>query len=303
MRSETKFPLQNNPSAIEQYISMIYPSKECYIALCLIPPDDCPVEHRFTTVSQIEKYLNYCRFRNASGWNIYITPSVLKPFAQNRRKESFCPHQKVIYLDCDAPSCLNDIKSRYPYPTLVVRTSKGRYQIYWRLSEAVTLSDQEKLMRRLARDLGADIAATDVSRVLRFPSFWNRKQNRNHTVDIVFVRDWAVSYLSLSKALTSEDASSFPLPETFSSTRKPPRVLESSVDEKLWRENKLSESERDWYLIHRWLALGVSPDDCIQRIISRRQGQKRNVDYYARYSVEKAVRIRMNQKRVAPEIP
>lgn len=296
MRIETKFSLQNHQSAIEQYLSMIYPSKECYIALCLIPKDNLSVEHRFTTVSQIQKYLSYCRFRNASGWNIYITPSVLKPGAHSRRKESFLPHQKVIYVDCDQPSCLLEVKGRYPYPTLVVRTSKGRYQIYWRLSESVAVTDQEALMRRLARDLGGDIAATDVSRVLRLPSFWNRKPNRNNTVDIVFIRDNAVSYQSLCRVITSEDTSLSPLQQTSSSTQQRQRVLESSGDGRVLPEKKLSESERDWYLIHRWLALGVSPDECIARIISRRQGQKRQVDYYARYSVEKAVRRRMSEK-------
>jgi len=73
------FSVKKNPSAeIEQYSEMIYPSKECHIALCLIPPDNQPVEHRFAKVGDIGKFLPYCRFRNANRWNIYITPSILK---------------------------------------------------------------------------------------------------------------------------------------------------------------------------------------------------------------------------------
>jgi len=49
------------------------------------------------------------------------------------------------------------------------------------------------------------------------------------------------------------------------------------------------------YLIHYWLATGVSPEECIQRIMAPRQGQKRNVAYYARYSVQKAMKIRQVQ--------
>jgi len=149
----------------------------------------------------------------------------------------------------------------------------------------------ENLMRAIARDIDADIAATDVSRVLRVPGFWNRKPQRNNTVDIVFSRDHAVSYKSLSSSFhLDSDFSS--RQETPPSTQEEERVLESSFDGKLPQEKKLSSSERDWYLIHRWLALGVSPDECRKRIISRRRGQKRNVAYYARYSVQKAVRIR-----------
>ena len=151
-------------------------------------------------------------------------------------------------------------------------------------------------MRAIARDIDADIAATDVSRVLRLPNFWNRKPERNNTVDIVFRRDHAVSYKSLSSSLSSDNSGSSLLQEANTSTQAPQRVLECSFDEELKQDKELSESERDWYLIHRWLALGVSPDECIQRIISRRQGHKRNVVYYARYSVEKVVRIRAELK-------
>jgi len=245
----------------------------------------------------------------------------------------------VIYVDCDKRLCLDEIKNRYPYPTLVVRTSqgsskrkastegriarslhrpKGRYQVYWRLNEFVTVKEMEHLMRAIARDIDADIAATDVSRVLRLPNFWNRKPERNNTVDIVFRRDHAVSYKSLSLSLSSDNSDSSLLQEANTSTQAPQRVLECSFDEELKQDKELSESERDWYLIHRWLAcgrerdgrehalhglslsafMGVSPDECIQRIISRRQGHKRNVVYYARYSVEKAVRIRAELKSV-----
>jgi len=190
MSISSKFPPKMNQSAfIEQYLEMIYPSSDCYIALCLIPPNSQPVEHRFTWVGQIGKFLSYCRFRNASGWNIYITPSVLRQGVMNRRKESFLSRQSVIYVDCDQLPCLSEIKNRSPFPTRVIRTSKGHYQVYWRLSESVSVTKQEHWMHPMAKDIGADPAATDVSRVLRLPSFWNRKSGRNNTVDIVFLRD------------------------------------------------------------------------------------------------------------------
>jgi len=147
-------------------------------------------------------------------------------------------------------------------------------------------------MRAIARDIGADTAATDVSRVLRLPGFWNRKPQRNNTVNIVFSRDYAISYKSLCTSLHSEKSNSRILHQTKTSTQVCERVLEPSFESKSLQEKKLSPSERDWYLIHRWLSLGVSPDECIQRIITRRQGQKRNVTYYAQYSVTKALRMR-----------
>ena len=120
------------------------------IALCLIPSDTARPEHRWQP-------------------------------AQGILSESFPDTQEIIYLDCDQPECGNRIKENYPHRTLVARTSKARYQVYWRLDHPVTIAEQEQLISAMAIDVHADRAATDVSRVLRLPSFWNRKRNRDNT--------------------------------------------------------------------------------------------------------------------------
>ena len=43
---------------IQQYFS-IYPTFSCCIALCLIPPGDQAVQHRFCTLSTVRKFLPY----------------------------------------------------------------------------------------------------------------------------------------------------------------------------------------------------------------------------------------------------
>lgn len=275
---------------IRQYFS-IYPSSISHIALCLIPPDDSQlVEHRFTSLDNLSKFLPYARFRNARGWNIYITPSVLRDGVRNRRKESFLDCQSIIYLDCDKSSCLDEIRSRYPYPTLVVKTSQGRYQVYWRLSGPVFVQEQEDLMRQMARDVGADCAATDVSRVLRLPSFWNRKPDRKPcTVDLVFLQNYAVDYKSLSLSLSEDLRSEMVLPHQ-THTQPPPGVLAKSVD-----SNGLSESERDWYRTNYWISAG----ECIEVIIDRLIGsakRKRDPRYYALLTVKNALKEKGDQR-------
>jgi hypothetical protein len=131
---------------VNQFASLIYPSGSSRVALCLIPPDPKHAEHRFITVDRLSRLLAYARYRNAHGWNVYITPSLLKSGSRDRCKPSFQQQQVVIYLDCDEPDCLQRIKQRYPHPTLVARTSKGRYQVYWRLDQPVEVADQERLM-------------------------------------------------------------------------------------------------------------------------------------------------------------
>jgi len=285
--------LTHQTQQINTFCELVYPSKDAYVALCLIPPDNQPVEHRFTTPATLPKFLPYARFRNAHGWNVYITPSVLKPHTQNRRKESFLAQQAIIYVDRDDPSCLNEIKARYPYPTLVIRTSKGRYHCYWKLSEPVTVAEQESLMRLIASDIGSDPQTTDVSRVLRLPGFWNRKQDRGNTVDVAFARDHSVSSKLLSECLQ-------PVPLATSTTggavcgacsqNGSPQPSVRNSDRSSGQPDH-SESGIDWYLVNKWLGTGVGRDECIQRLVARRT-DKRDVGRYAVYTVNKAIAVR-----------
>ncbi len=285
--------LTQQTQQINTYLSLIYPSKDAYVALCLISPDNQPVEHRFTTVANLPKFLPYCRFRNAHGWNVYITPSVLKPHVLNRRKESFLDQQAIIYVDRDNPSCLNEIKARYPYPTLVIRTSKGRYHCYWRLSEPVTVAEQESLMRLIAHDIGSDSQTTDVSRVLRLPGFWNRKQNRGNTVDVAFTRDHSVSSKLLSECLQPVTLATSTTGGQASGAclqNGSPQLSVRSSDRSSGQPDH-SESGIDWYLVNKWLGTGISREECIQRLVARRT-DKRYADRYAVYTVDKAIKVR-----------
>lgn len=275
------------------FTSLIYPTGSSWIALCLIPPDSHRPEHRFLTVDDLPRFLPYARYRNAKGWGVYVTPSTLKTNPRNRRKQSFQDQQSVIYLDCDQPQCLEQIKQRYPYPTLVARTSKRRYQVYWRLDQPITVAAQEQLMAAIAIDVGADRAATDVSRVLRLPSFWNRKPNRNNTVDIVFTRPHSVSYQSLSQHVRPAQSSHIPPTASPSTANGCPTVLAHAGN-----PAELSESERDWYQVHRRLALGHAPQDIVHWLQAKRT-DKPNPRYYADLTVTKAVASRSNNQRPA----
>lgn len=281
-----------NHDQLSTFLSLMYPSDSCWIALCLIPPHARRrPEHRFTTVDRLRRFLGYARFRNAAGWGVYITPSVLKPNPRNRCKESFRNRQSVIYLDCDRSDCVKRIQQRYPYPTLVVKTSKGRYQVYWRLDQPVDSVQQEHLMSAMAADVHADQAATDVSRVLRVPGFWNRKPGRSNTVNIVFTRHHTVSYRSLfesAQPLSSRKIS----PTTSPSTGRDRRLVLVEPEAAERSSNRcLTESERDWYQVHRRIAFGQPPQDVVHWLQAKR-ADKPNPSYYAQLTVSKALEKR-----------
>lgn len=269
--------------AVEIFLTRVYASPADPVALCFISPHGS-LEHRWTTVGRVSRYVSYARYRNAHGWNIFVTPSVLQPLVRHRRKAAFQPLQKIIYLDCDQPDCLREIRRRYPAPTLVVRTSRDRHQVYWRLRDEVSVAEQESLMSRLARDLGADRAATDVSRVLRLPSFWNRKPGRGNTVDIVFQRDDTVTVTDLSRWLPPSVGHPLPPSPCENTPRGGAGVLASTG-------TMASPSERDWHEVHRRLAQGIIPCEVVDWLQHHRS-DKRNPRYYAELTVSKALRMR-----------
>jgi hypothetical protein len=215
---------------------------------------------------------------------------VLKPRPVNRRKDSFREHQSVVYLDCDQPHCLDCIRERYPNPSLVVRTSKRRYQVYWRLDQPLIVDAQEHLMVAMARDVGADRASTDVARVLRLPGCWNRKPGRNNTVDVVFSRQHTVSFQSLFQAAR-------PAHSAYEPPHNPPSTAHrsSTVLAHVGNRRVFSESERDWYEVHRRLALGHTPEDVVHWL-EHKLTDTPKPRYYAQLTVDKARRSGSNHR-------
>ena len=277
---------------INEYKSLVYSSPSDRVALCLIR--DQKVEHRFISVEYIERFTPFLRAINTKGWNIYITPSVLKSGAVARTKVNFAETQDIIYVDADCKEAMEKVRSDYPYPTLVVKTSVGRYQIYWKLTKAISVAKQEELMRAIVQDIGADPAATDVSRILRLPSFWNRKPSRNNTVDIVFRRSEKTPYKSLHDVSFPHDGIRYTAHQRKPSMTLSGRANSLQMVDGRYKEKFIfpSKSHEDWYLINQMLREGASRDECVDFLISRRCGEKKNLGYYATYTVDKAIRLR-----------
>ena len=117
--------------------------------------------------------------RNRAGYDIYIGMNTLKEGACSRTKRDI--HQiRHVYLDLDyrGPEALKAIQNSddVPKPNFVLDTSPGKHQVVWKV-EGATPQEAEDLQQRMAHEFGADIAATDASRVLRLPGFANRKNH------------------------------------------------------------------------------------------------------------------------------
>lgn len=89
-----------------------------------------------------------------------------------------------LYCDLDFSSfeaggidALERLDRFNPQPTTVVHSGGGLHS-YWRLKTPLLPTPQTQAMvKALVRELGADPAATDLSRVLRVPGTWSHKRD------------------------------------------------------------------------------------------------------------------------------
>src|SRR6266705_5390000 len=117
--------------------------------------------------------------------------NALRDDARGRTKEDVAVIRHV-YLDFDdnGTAAVRDLFKRQdlPMPSHVLNTSPDKWQVTWRV-EGFTKDEAEHLQKALARQTGADPAATDCARVLRLPGFFNHKYEKPHFVSVETLSD------------------------------------------------------------------------------------------------------------------
>jgi len=145
--------------------------------------------------------------------------------------------------------------------------------VIWRV-DGLDREQAESLLRSLATQFCGDIAATDISRVLRIPGFANRKYNEQFLVRAVQETD---AIYRLRDFTIHEDS-----PEA------PRRLADGHGPSRRIPTGHRSQSEADWAYAKRALARGDDPKEIIQRIADYRAESKADPFYYARHTVMKA---------------
>jgi len=213
--------------------------------------------------------------QNHAGADIFIGMNPIKDGAYTRTKQSL-KEIRHVYLDLDqnGDRALQIIRSslEVPCPNFVLNTSPGKHQLVWRI-EGLALEQAEALLRSMASHLGGDLAATDVTRVLRLPGFANQKLAQEFIVQAVQGTD---------KVHSVRD---FNIPEE---SPEAPRHLGDGHGSHRPLSHQ-SQSERDWAYAKRALARGDNPETVIQRIADFRADDKPDPAYYARLTVAKAL--------------
>ncbi len=253
------------------------------LAVVLVNRQSNSVIQRLATAEKIasEEFQAWLRYQNAQRYEVYVSMNTLRGDARGRTKEDVAVIRNVyLDFDHDGNAALQALLKRkdLPTPNHVVNTSPGKWQVSWQV-EGFAKEEAEDLQRALARETGADPAATDCARVLRLPGFYNHKYDRPYLVRI---------------EPHAAIAGSIYRPEQFPKVPRQERAAWNPASEngqpmaRKQTPGGLSQSERDWAFARRALARGEPAEKVIAAIASYRRHDKHNPQYYAEHTVKKA---------------
>lgn len=112
--------------------------------------------------------------RSERGLEVYACAHLL---TAKQRTKANAADVLCLWTDGDGAA----VPPEMPQPTLIVESSPGRNNYYWRLCRPIPPEQAESLNKRLAAAIGADAGGYDLSQLLRVPGMTNYKYP-NHPV-------------------------------------------------------------------------------------------------------------------------
>jgi hypothetical protein len=250
------------------------------LAVVLIDRGSGVVTQRIASARQIAapEFQIWLKSENRAGRDVFVSMNALDEQARGRTREDVAV-VRHLYLDFDnnGTAAVHQLRDRedMPEPNYLVNTSPDHWQVSWKV-QGFGKEQAEEMMRAMVREFGADPAATDSARVMRIPGFANHKRHPKHMVRAEH----------FSSATYTPDQFPRLEPEDRRSGT-PTRDFGSSETRSLPRGH-ISQSERDWAYARRALSRGESTESVVSAIVRYREGEKPDVEYYARHTVQKA---------------
>jgi hypothetical protein len=169
------------------------------------------------TLFQQPNMQGWLRLMNARRFNLFCSVNAVSPGRRSRTRDAMCAIRHVfIDVDQDGRGVLATINARrdLPPPSYVLHSSPDRVHVFWRAT-GFTTSVAEQLQKYLARELGADPAATPCSQTTRMPGFLSYKY-----APPVLVR---AKYARTTRVYTPAD---FPTPPAPTRVARAPKIQE-----------------------------------------------------------------------------
>jgi hypothetical protein len=264
------------PSASQYILDNFRPTER--IAMLVLNRDSGAAIQRITSAQKAAspEFQAWLRYKNASGSDIYIGMNPLRQDARTRTKQDI-DSIRHLYLDLDhgGSEAVESVEnsSAVPKPNYVLTSSPDKFQVVWKV-EGVSLDEAEAVLHAMAREFGADPAATDATRVLRLPGFANKKYRTDFCVEAR--RESSNTYHLRDFKLQLD------------SQQSPRRIYDNRAKREPGRPANLSQSEHDWAFAKRALARGEQAEQVIRQIARHRAAEKSNPEDYAKRTVTKA---------------
>ncbi len=277
------------PATAKQFAASLHQGSDG-AAVVIIPrnSENPKVTQRIFSASSLagDKVQSWLRFHNARKADIYISMNPIRKERWGRQKSDIGEIRRVyIDIDDDGPKRLAQLqrdvaRGETPQPHHVVESSPERYQVIWHLAKPPRPERAEHVMRQLVQKYGADPAAVDISRVMRWPGFRNHK--RGGPLATVQSFDAPKATLESFRRLPTLDD-------------RPERVRTRSPGAGLPAGHK-SQSETDWAMVHRRLDRGDDPAR-IEADLAASRTDKPKPAYYAARTVARALERRTHELR------
>jgi hypothetical protein len=161
-----------------------------WVAVFLKAYDTGRVTQRVAPVAMFcqPRWQAWLRVMNACRFNVYVSVNAMTPGRRERTKQAVRAVRHV-FLDVDeeASRVVERVAIRTDLPDLscVVHSSPGRLHLLWRVRD-FSSEGVERLQKQLAREVGADRAATACSQTMRLPGFMNRKYSPSPVVTVEY---------------------------------------------------------------------------------------------------------------------
>jgi hypothetical protein len=143
----------------------------------------------------------------ASRTEVYVGVVPRARYAGGR--EDLVHHASVLWVDCDTIEAITSLASFRPRPAMIVASGSGHNRhAYWLLREPIGIDRLERVNRRLAVVLGADVRSSDAARILRPAGSLNRKHSPPAPVSLLSVEERSLVELGeLERSLPPESGS------------------------------------------------------------------------------------------------
>ena len=105
-----------------------------------------------------------------------------------------CTVKATWALACDFDAgVLPELKNPLVQPSIIIRTSPGRFHAVWLIDESIEPDRADRLLKAMARRLNGDVAFARVNQMIRLPGFINGK----HGTEVKLHSAWQRNFFSV----------------------------------------------------------------------------------------------------------